>query len=128
MGKDPDTPRSERSPGSSHALNSILSANCKSSLEKAPILEVKRKTLSLKRPKVSFTQAIDSNIPVIYSANCAKLIIYGIDTGRYYLVKSSSMFKLVDKFVAMKPFAILCKLLLSSEPDETASVHFLPDR
>lgn len=125
VGKDPDTPRAERAeraPGSSHALNSNVPADINS-----PPHEAKRKTLSLKRTKVKFSLYSDVD-GTTEEKGTSKIIVYGIDTGRYYLIKTAELFKLVDQFAATKPFAVVCKLFVKQNADNSSSPHPFDDR
>lgn len=122
VGKDPDTPRTERAPGSSHALNSKALPDLTS-----PPHEAKRKTLSLKRTKVKFSLFSDVD-GTTEERGTSKIIVYGIDTGRYYLIKTAELFKLVDQFSATKPFAVVCKLFVKQNADNSPSLHPLDSR
>lgn len=51
------------------------------------------------------------------TTSTSKWIIYGIDTGKYHLVDWEELYKLVDTFVAPKPFAIACKLYDNPSPE-----------
>lgn len=121
VGKDPDAPTRANHCGSSNDLVISSDNQMTNDMKDKPNENVKRKTLSLKRPKVKFQEPNGFVItPEGTIENlCTKWIIYGIDTGRYYLIQSNHIYRLVEKFSSQKPFAVVCKLQKSSTLTKT---------
>lgn len=134
IGRDPD---SRPSIGNRMSMENVLEAIPPTSTLKVEPEVTRRKTASLKRPRgPSFiVQEIDIDsveTPVDSSETKkqdktsetgngnSKWIVYGIDTGQYYIIKSSHLYKLVEQFAHAKPFAVVCKI---SHPQMKAGNH-----